>query len=183
MGNLGAIDYLACSGPNQFAKDKWGTPFGRNRGVFLTFKGDPTNSTTYPIPRIRRQKIRDGSSNTLMVIECTGQGWFIDKDLGLDGHGVWANGQNIGTVGGVQDPENPGESLNVPPINMRSSSMSPPELLAWGNEEPRSDHPGGVNALMCDGSTRFWSDDIPQDVLLAFATRNGNEPVDQGHLD
>jgi prepilin-type processing-associated H-X9-DG protein len=42
----------------------------------------------------------------------------------------------------------------------------------------RGEHPGGVNALMADGSTRFVSSSISRPVWRALGTRNGNEIVD-----
>ncbi len=38
MGGLGAIDYLAISGPYRNRKDPLGNPYQRNRGVFLSLK-------------------------------------------------------------------------------------------------------------------------------------------------
>ncbi len=42
----------------------------------------------------------------------------------------------------------------------------------------RSNHPGGVNAAMCDGSVRFFQETISIPVWRAFGTRNGGEIVD-----
>jgi len=42
----------------------------------------------------------------------------------------------------------------------------------------RSHHPGGVHALMADGSVRFVQETIARPVWRAFGTRNGREPVD-----
>jgi prepilin-type processing-associated H-X9-DG protein len=39
----------------------------------------------------------------------------------------------------------------------------------------RSRHPGGVNAAMCDGSVRFFFDDIAVDAWKALGTMNGEE--------
>jgi len=43
----------------------------------------------------------------------------------------------------------------------------------------RSDHPGGVQMALCDGSVRFVADTIPQSALNALATRAGREVVDE----
>ncbi len=42
----------------------------------------------------------------------------------------------------------------------------------------RSNHPGGVNALMGDGSCRFVSETIAQPVWRGLGTRNGGELID-----
>jgi prepilin-type processing-associated H-X9-DG protein len=39
----------------------------------------------------------------------------------------------------------------------------------------RSRHTGGVNAVLCDASVRFVSDDVGQDVWQAMGSMNGNE--------
>ena len=44
----------------------------------------------------------------------------------------------------------------------------------------RSDHPGGVNFLMVDGSCRFIADDIEHRMLKALATRDGGEKYLKG---
>ena len=47
-------------------------------------------------------------------------------------------------------------------------------LMNWG-----SGHPGGVNLVFCDASTRFISEDISSITLLAYSTRDGQEIVNQ----
>jgi prepilin-type processing-associated H-X9-DG protein len=42
----------------------------------------------------------------------------------------------------------------------------------------RSEHPGGVNLLMADGSVRFVSESISPAAWRGLGTRNGQEPVD-----
>jgi prepilin-type processing-associated H-X9-DG protein len=49
---------------------------------------------------------------------------------------------------------------------------------AAGITTARSLHPGGVNALMGDGSTRFVSESIQRPVWRALGTRNGGETVE-----
>jgi len=164
MDGMGCIDYMANSGPNRKAPnpaDSQRKPYGqRNLGVFCSFKD---NSGRYePQPPITAERIKDGASQTLAIIESTGQGWFAD------GHGVWASGLNIGSLGKefAEDPLHPDSVLIArPAINLT------PELVAWANEMPRSDHQGGVNALFCDGHVQFLSDDISVDVLRCLATR------------
>ena len=45
-------------------------------------------------------------------------------------------------------------------------------------ESFRSDHPGGVNFAMVDGSVRFIADHVEQAILQALATRDGGESID-----
>jgi len=47
----------------------------------------------------------------------------------------------------------------------------------YGLKAARSLHPGGVNALLCDGSGRFITSNIDLNVWKAIATRDGGEAV------
>jgi len=51
-------------------------------------------------------------------------------------------------------------------------------MTAAGMATARSQHPGGVNVLMGDGSVRFAVDGISQAVWRGFGSRNGGELVD-----
>ncbi|MFM8493985.1 MAG: DUF1559 domain-containing protein [Planctomycetia bacterium] len=47
-----------------------------------------------------------------------------------------------------------------------------------GNNVPlNSAHPGGVQAVMCDGSVRFLTDAVALDVLARLATRDDGQPI------
>jgi prepilin-type N-terminal cleavage/methylation domain-containing protein/prepilin-type processing-associated H-X9-DG protein len=173
MDGMGAIDYLAISGPyllDENLLDEKSKPsrIGQNQGVFLGFKGKSNRDGTVPLPKITFARITDGSSNTLAVIECVGLGW---KD---GGRGIWAHGANIGSLGRPEkkirekNPDIP--SGRIPAINMEPT-------LAWKYEEPRSDHPGGVNALLCDGAVFFLEETVDRTVLHALASRAGGESL------
>ncbi|HEX4591224.1 MAG TPA: DUF1559 domain-containing protein [Gemmataceae bacterium] len=49
--------------------------------------------------------------------------------------------------------------------------------LIYAAVTARSYHPGGVNAMLMDGSVRFVTDSIPQATWRALGTRNGGEVV------
>ncbi|MCC6123898.1 MAG: DUF1559 domain-containing protein [Pirellulales bacterium] len=48
---------------------------------------------------------------------------------------------------------------------------------AYGWRAARSRHPGGVNALLADGSLQFMTDDVDRAAWQALSTRAGKEPV------
>jgi len=55
------------------------------------------------------------------------------------------------------------------PLNSRNSDR-------WNSVAFGSEHPGGANFAMADGSVRFVPDTIDFNVYLATASRNGHEP-------
>jgi len=56
--------------------------------------------------------------------------------------------------------------------------LLPQIVTAIGMTTARSYHPGGVNLLMGDGSTRFVSESLATAVWRGFGSRNGGELVD-----
>jgi hypothetical protein len=154
---VGATDYLPVSGPHKQSQDAAGRTYGKNRGVFLSLDDDwkrhPRRLTS------ARIGVQDGCSHTMAVTECTGRG----EAEGM--HGCWPDGVNIGSVGrdlGTQAA-----------INMERG-------LAWQYEQPRSDHPGGVNVLLVDRAVFFLADGVDRFVLRALASRNGGERIPNG---
>ena len=62
---------------------------------------------------------------------------------------------------------------------------SKPEELYYTATGPlpsigQKSYPGGTNVAMCDGSVRFLSNKMPETVLRALITRNGNEELPPG---
>jgi prepilin-type processing-associated H-X9-DG protein len=48
---------------------------------------------------------------------------------------------------------------------------------AAGLTSARSNHPGGVNVALCDGSVRFVAENIPLEIWRGLATRAGQESL------
>jgi prepilin-type processing-associated H-X9-DG protein len=70
-----------------------------------------------------------------------------------------------------------------------TDSQYPPNSTAFNNRAPASNHPGGVNAAMTDGSVRFIKNTISSGaasgniitnpgVFQAISTRNMGEVID-----
>ena len=49
--------------------------------------------------------------------------------------------------------------------------------IASGWKAARSNHTGGVNLMLCDGSVRFISENIDQGIWRSLATRQGGEVI------
>jgi prepilin-type N-terminal cleavage/methylation domain-containing protein/prepilin-type processing-associated H-X9-DG protein len=96
--------------------------------------------------------IWDTPISTRRIVDGTSHTLILGEDTGRGAstNGEWSNGENIFDV--------------IVPINVQQDN----EL--W------SDHPGGVNVLLCDGSVRFLQEDLAIELLAALSTRAGKEP-------
>lgn len=109
------------------------------------------------------RRILDGTSHTFAIGE-------FDYFSGTTGDGpAWAGGYVVGSFGATWGDFNPA----VMPQDFAKYASA---LTAF-----RSDHPGGAQFLMVDGSVQFITDAIEQAALHASATRNGQEVL--GALD
>ncbi len=136
-------------------------------------------------------EIVDGTSNTVAIIECAGRderfvSQFLEGQYPLirgDGPagGVnarhrywrWADpGNAFGTSG---QPNNKGiptnEGASWPTTAVTAGNQ------AGANEEPKSFHAGGVNALFGDGSVRFVKDSINLGAFRGILTIGGAEVI------
>lgn len=87
--------------------------------------------------------VRDGLSNTIMLVEAVQSGinWLEPRDLDARQISYQIN--------------SPDESTGI-----------------------QSDHPGGVNALICDGAVRFLEDTTDPETVKALSTIDGGEVLD-----
>jgi prepilin-type N-terminal cleavage/methylation domain-containing protein/prepilin-type processing-associated H-X9-DG protein len=119
--------------------------------------------------------ITDGSSGTLMASEVI----MSQRNDDLRGFTQW--GDATGFMGNIgPNSTSPDVSDWCPPTG---TIVSPP-LACLGNLNgndkyyaPRSRHPGGVNAVMCDGSVKFFKNSINLFVWRGLTTSNGGEVI------
>jgi prepilin-type N-terminal cleavage/methylation domain-containing protein/prepilin-type processing-associated H-X9-DG protein len=120
---------------------------------------------TYYRGGVKLKEITDGTSKTLMIGESSPEdgnsaAWSSDGDWAITGVQLNWNWKASGEcLGGTGEP-NPGLRSCWP--------------LVRGF---RSNHPGGVNFAMVDGSVQFISDTIEHTVYRAMSTREGGEVV------
>ena len=84
-------------------------------------------------------EITDGTSNTVMLFE---EAQWTDHSYILLNKGC-----------------NPFLFVGHPAQGM-TDTLFPPNDITYNNRAPASNHPGGINATMCDGSTRFIKNSI-----------------------
>jgi prepilin-type N-terminal cleavage/methylation domain-containing protein/prepilin-type processing-associated H-X9-DG protein len=153
-------------------------PFGKNlNGQPNAYRGAPfvtVSSTTSNPQAVKLSDIFDGLSNTLAFSE-TVQG----RDGDLRGFAWWNGGAHFETYltpNSTQPDilENISyckkENIMNPPCDGPTTS-NPTHIAA------RSRHPNGVQAALCDGSVRFVSQTVNQDVWRAAGSAAGREPA------
>jgi prepilin-type N-terminal cleavage/methylation domain-containing protein/prepilin-type processing-associated H-X9-DG protein len=136
---------------------------------FYHVNGDRTQPS-----KTRFSKITDGTSNTLLMSE-TLKAWdHVDDDWRGDIHnddGVFRFHTINPPNSTVPDVLSTGYTGTTPDLGMPVTAGSAEEAAA------RSRHPGGVNASMCDGSVRFFTNDINLTTWQALGTMNGGESI------
>ena len=123
--------------------------------------------------------IKDGTSTTMAVAE------IIGFDSAVDGRGVWVWPGMGGSIFTALYGPNSITGDTIPACDTNPLLPGPPcnpPATAGGSPAPggtigdyasaRSQHPGGVNVAMCDGSNHFVTDTIDINVWRAYATRN-----------
>ena len=162
VANFGNTNHVGSTHPGTPQIKYLGSPFiGQDDGSF-----GPNHRlfTTFP-------KITDGLSKTLMVSETVqGQGGDL---RGLTWWG-WAAGFETYASPNGADPDR----MQRPADCKGELAPNPPCLPAAGprfNNAARSRHPGGVNAVLCDGSVQFVVDDVDLATWRAASTIKGAE--------
>jgi prepilin-type N-terminal cleavage/methylation domain-containing protein len=139
----------------------YGIPHKDNGAIVYTETG---------VTRIR--DITDGMSNTVMIGESA---WNYDNYTtsavacnggNKYGYTYWANAYPSSIGFSTAPPFNPKTYINFDPSTNDST------LTRF-----RSEHTGGVQMVLCDGSVRFLSENLGQTTLAALGTRGGNEVV------
>lgn len=152
LGPRGTNNYK--SPPAPYAGTGWST----NEG----FGGYATDGMFLHPTGVKIAEVTDGTSNTLIVGEVSWQGSGYYR---MFNRGYY-----------YEDPASGRGTLLLLarsvyyPINSKYTAT-------WNNQCFGSNHPGGAQFTMVDGSARFVSQTIDMPVYLALASRNGSEAV------
>ncbi len=133
-----------------------------------------------PAKAVRYKDITDGLSNTLLVAEIR-QGADGSSDYrGMIWWGPGAFfmtylGPNSGQPDVAQSSSYCSQTDPTMPCAPTSASAAQPMTFA-----ARSRHSGGVQAVLCDGAVRFYSDDIGISIWQALGSTQGAEVFNRG---
>jgi len=154
--------YAVCTGSK--SPFEWGITAVPHDGAIVMPKYGKTSLTSIVAS--------DGSSNTLLAGEMDygltdymGFGACTRTSGYKGGDTRWAVGYTGVTWASTQGIFNPTKQVTW-------VDLSYAEYYAF-----RSDHPGGVNMLFCDGAVRFLPTEIDAATLNAMATRDGKDDV------
>jgi len=132
----------------------------------------------------RMSYVTDGLSNTLMFSEVL----LVDSIADADKRGDVYNDDRMGAFfttlttpnSSVPDVMASGQCPDFDSSAGVSDKLRPCSVSDGNDTEiyaARSHHSGGVNAAMADGSVRFFSDTIAEDVWKALGSTHGGETV------
>ena len=116
---------------------------------------------------IRFADITDGTSNTIAFGEMS---WN-----GHEGYRAWHRGRVW--VGGGGNAAYVTSKNHKYAINIGKKTKDDTYKQINNNGPYGSEHPGGAQFSMCDGSVRFVADSIEHSLYLGMASRDGGEPL------
>ena len=163
-------NYVGCAG-NDFIKI--------NRPPYPDYGLHELNGVFYANSTVQIDRIRDGSSNTLLLSEVVIRGKKGDDGWGAGG-GYWGGGQHAGFGFTTKEPPNTTVADRI--WTCKNNNMQESPCINVGDDIEkqifaRSYHPGGVLAAHADGSVHFYSESIDLETWLALGSRNGGEVV------
>jgi prepilin-type processing-associated H-X9-DG protein len=148
--------------------------------VLMSPPGDPalSRSAMFRNSTIPVTAILDGTSNTILVVEC------VSRPLIFRGRSAMPQGQNDQCQGWV-DSES---SFSLDGSNAdgtlqgQGPLLTPRAINATNENEPYSFHSGGANFVFADGHVRFIRETVKFEIFAALCTRSAGEPVTAGAL-
>jgi len=193
FGGMAITDYSGITGPKkssqidpvQIHDQLTGQVYKNNLGVLLSIDDlvDSQINTGSPggilvAPQISPRMITDGLTSTILIGETSGRAWDYSSVNSAHPSGkadaAWAYGTNVIALGGGPSP--PASMINRFQPSPPANSVPAGSPAHWTDKHQLySDHPGGVQALMCDGSVQFLDEKTDALVMWALATRSNND--------
>ena len=190
---LACTDYSGISGPKQSSPVDpvqihdpiTGQIYKNNMGVLLSIDDliESQINTGQPAgilvaPQVSPRMIRDGFSKTLLVGETSGRAWDYTATASTHPKGKadagWAYGTNIIALGAGPSP--PATMINRLQPKPPANTVPAGSPAHWTDKHQLySDHPGGVQVLMCDASVHFVEESTDAVLMWTLATRANDD--------
>jgi len=160
------LNYVVCWGNVTRAASTIPVPAG-SMGIFGYDSSDSTAK-----PRMTRfSDITDGLSNTLLMSEIL----MAKGEQDADNRGDVVNDDHAGpTFMTINTPNSSANDVNTC-MNYNDPAMPCLNATTARQMAARSRHPGGVNAVLADGSVRFFSNSIGSGVWSGLGSMAGGE--------
>jgi prepilin-type N-terminal cleavage/methylation domain-containing protein/prepilin-type processing-associated H-X9-DG protein len=194
FSGMACTDYSGITGPKnssqtdpvQIIDPRTMQHYKNNMGVLLSIDdliemqinfGTPAGVLT--APQVSARMITDGMAKTLLVAESTGRAWDYRATAAAHPKGkadsAWAYGTNVIAIGGGPSP--PAGMINRLNPSPPPHSVPPGSPAHWTDKHQLfSEHPGGVQVLLCDGSVHFFIENTDAQLMWALATRANDDP-------
>jgi len=189
-GGTNVAVFICPSDPTGRVDANWApTNYLGNQGITCQSRGSASNGVFGHNSWTKIRDITDGTSNTIAAAEVLKGDFNVnttDDNYIFIRHAADANNidtcqsfpPNRSDLGGVWlggHPQNNLFSTNRPPNDRRFDCISP--HFGCTNFAARSQHTGGAQVILADGSVHFISENISTEVYHALGTRNGGEVV------
>jgi prepilin-type N-terminal cleavage/methylation domain-containing protein/prepilin-type processing-associated H-X9-DG protein len=139
-----------------------------------------TNGVIYPLAKVDVGDIIDGSSHTMMY----GESSFLTglQKPWIVGSTSYGNNDSPGTAadssyGWVNNAKNIYHPINSKPFHANPDSPDWAPIVNQTNVSLGSNHPGGTNVLMCDGSSGFLREDVELEAVYRPMASRASEEV------
>jgi len=165
-----------------------------NYAIAISVDGwhNPNNSWTFDSPTARRPalyvnstvrlvKIKDGTSNSIVLSEMitASAGDDIDPDVDIRGH--WGDTFGCSFSGMFTPNSSLGDACqsNCKDDPLNGTPAQPYASPYWGHwaNAARSRHPGGVNVTKADGSVHFFTETVDIDIWRNLISIEGDEII------
>ena len=176
----GKTNYLACLGSDVTGSTgwaSWSVPNGATANGILVQANNNNNTWAYSMAAVT-----DGTSNTILLGEASAnKNTSLQTAYGLAAatFPIWAGGNPNFAGQGRQhnyfrlaDANCLPNSQNAATTNLAGGGYGTGQAM---DRAFNSQHSGGINVLLCDGSVRFVTNSIDPVAYQAAGTRNGGE--------
>ncbi len=134
------------------------------------------NGLLAPNEVFRIRDVTDGTSNTMIVAEQSGE--VNGKNLTANYYGGWYGARRNETVGpGCTDLWQAGTTCVRLAINSDTEQVGASETKFRNNTILNSFHTGGIQVVLADGSVRFVSENVDFNEFKKLAVRNDGQPL------
>jgi prepilin-type processing-associated H-X9-DG protein len=169
QGYWTADQFWRCRGNYVLNWGHWTRPWSATPNCQAPFGWQQDNAATPQSTRF--SSFSDGLSSTMLMAEVL----MAPADNNWDGRGDFLNDDGSFVNFQFMTINTPNGGIDVNQCVSNSDPLLPCTTGSYRHGAARSRHPGGVHALLGDGSVRFVGNSVYLNTWRALGTMNGNE--------